>query len=220
MTAASAKNPLQKVWEALRLDASMEIPCSFAFSKTKPIPGSWKCFTSDLAIPFWHIHAPGAKQSEIRKVSSGISAENFMLLADLGEASLLVMKTFGKGKGEKPLFKPLRKPEDYEEAANALQKFDLKSDDLLAHASLQAAKELLEMTAELNALVARHYGLSHEELAVILESFSSFEEDPELENMEEIKWSDTLMRKFNGEVRRRVMRYFDSFGNISETEAA
>lgn len=67
-----------------------------------------------------------------------------MLLADLGEAAVLVIKTFGKGKGEKPLFKLLRKSEDYDEAANALRKFDLKSDDLMAHASLQAAKELLE----------------------------------------------------------------------------
>ena len=71
-------------------------------------------------------------------------------------------------------------------------------------------KERLEMTAELNALVARHYGLDRDDLAVILESFTSFEEDPELESLEEIKWSDSLMRKFNGEVRRRVLDYFDA----------
>jgi hypothetical protein len=71
-------------------------------------------------------------------------------------------------------------------------------------------KERLEMTAELNALVARHYGLTREELAVIMDSFTSFEEDPELENLTEIKWSDALIRKFNGEVRRRVMGYFDA----------
>ena len=70
-------------------------------------------------------------------------------------------------------------------------------------------KQRLEMTAELNALVARHYRLTRPELAVILDSFTSFEEDPELENLEEIKWGDALMRKFNGEVRRRVMGYFD-----------
>lgn len=70
-------------------------------------------------------------------------------------------------------------------------------------------KERLEMTAELNALVASHYGLSREELAVILESFASFEEDPELEKMEEIRWGDALIRRFNGEVRRRVMKYFE-----------
>ena len=81
-------------------------------------------------------------------------------------------------------------------------------------------KERLELTAELNALVARHYGLSREDLAVILDSFTSFEEDPELENLEEIKWSDVLMRKFNGEVRRRVMGYFDAQESISEKEAA
>ncbi|MCX6677696.1 MAG: hypothetical protein NTU95_07095 [Methanothrix sp.] len=100
-----------------------------------------------MAVPFWHIYAPGARQSDIKKLSSGVPADNFMLLADLGDACLLVIKTFGKGKGEKPLFKPLRKPEDYEETANVLQKFDLKSDDLMAHAFLQAAKELLERSA-------------------------------------------------------------------------
>jgi hypothetical protein len=81
-------------------------------------------------------------------------------------------------------------------------------------------KERLELTAELNALVARHYGLTREDLAVILDSFTSFVVDPELENLEEIKWSDGLMRKFNGEVRRRVMGYFDAKGSISEKEAA
>jgi len=82
-------------------------------------------------------------------------------------------------------------------------------------------KERLEMTAELNALVAHHYGLSREELTVILESFASFEEDPDLENLEEIKWSDTLMRKFNGEVRRRVMGYFDALEKSTDhAEAA
>ena len=79
-------------------------------------------------------------------------------------------------------------------------------------------KERLEMTAELNALAARHYGLSREELSVILESFSSFEEDPELESLGEIKWSDTLMRKFNGEVRRRVMEYIDALEKSTDHE--
>ncbi|OPY50939.1 MAG: hypothetical protein A4E48_01693 [Methanosaeta sp. PtaU1.Bin060] len=144
MTDVLAQRFIQKIFEALKVAESERSTCSFAFSKTKPIPASWKCFTSDLAIPFWHIYAPSARQSEIRRLSSGISAENFMLLADLGEAAVLVIKTFGKGKGEKPLFKLLRKSEDYDEAANALRKFDLKSDDLMAHASLQAAKELLE----------------------------------------------------------------------------
>jgi len=147
MMAVAVQNYLQMVLRALKVDVSTETPCSFAFTKFKSIPQDWKCFTSDLAIPFWHIYSPGARQSDIKKLSSGVPADNFMLLADLGNACFLAIKTFGKGKGEKPLFKQLRKPEDYEETANVLQKFDFKSDDLMAHAFLQAAKELLERSA-------------------------------------------------------------------------
>jgi len=70
-------------------------------------------------------------------------------------------------------------------------------------------KERIELTAKLNALVAKHYGLSKEHFDVILQSFEGFEEDKELVNMKEIMWSDTLIRKFNGEVRKRVLPYFD-----------
>jgi hypothetical protein len=72
-------------------------------------------------------------------------------------------------------------------------------------------KERIELTAELNALVAKHYGLSRSEFQVILDSFDGFEEDKNLSKFEgEIKWSDDLIRKFNGEVRKRVMHYYDS----------
>jgi hypothetical protein len=144
MMAVVVSNFLQKVLGALKIDESNKMPCSFAFTKYKSVSEDWKCFTSDLTIPFWHIYAPGARISDIKKLSSGVPANIFILLADLGDACLLVIKTFGKKKGEKPLFKLLRKPEDYDEAANVLQKFDLKSDDLMAHAFLHAAKELLE----------------------------------------------------------------------------
>ena len=70
-------------------------------------------------------------------------------------------------------------------------------------------KERVELTAKLNALVAKHYGLNREQLEVILQSFEGFEEDKDLINMKEVKWDDTLIRKFNGEVRKRVLSYFD-----------
>jgi len=70
-------------------------------------------------------------------------------------------------------------------------------------------KERIELTARLNALVAKHYGLTREQLEVILQSFEGFEEDKELANMKEVKWDDTLIRKFNGEARKRVLPYFD-----------
>jgi hypothetical protein len=74
-------------------------------------------------------------------------------------------------------------------------------------------KERVELTAKLNALVAKHYGLNREQLEVILQSFEGFEEDKELVNMKEVKWDDTLIRKFNGEVRRRALSYFDSLSS-------
>jgi len=70
-------------------------------------------------------------------------------------------------------------------------------------------KERVELTAKLNALVAKHYGLNREQLEVILQSFDGFEEDKDLVNMKEVKWDDKLIRKFNGEVRKRVLPYFD-----------
>jgi hypothetical protein len=36
-----------------------------------------------------------------------------------------------------------------------------------------------------------------------------------MENLEEIEWRDTLIRKFNGEVRCRVMKHFDALYSAS-----
>jgi hypothetical protein len=75
--------------------------------------------------------------------------------------------------------------------------------------------ERIELCAKLNALVSKLYGLSREHLTIILESFEGFKENRELEKMKEVKWNDALMREFNGEVRKRVLRYFDQ---LNQTE--
>jgi hypothetical protein len=74
-------------------------------------------------------------------------------------------------------------------------------------------RERIELTAKLNALVAKHYGLNREQFEIILQSFEGFEEDKELEKMKEVRWDDALMRKLNGEVRKRVLAYFDSLNH-------
>jgi len=81
-------------------------------------------------------------------------------------------------------------------------------------------KEQLELSAKLNAIVAKLYGLSRKELEVILQSFESFEEDKELVNIKEVKWNDRFIRKFNGEVRKRVLPFFDELNseNVGESE--
>jgi hypothetical protein len=67
----------------------------------------------------------------------------------------------------------------------------------------------IQLTAKLNALVAKHFGLNKEQLEVILQSFEGFEEDKELVNIKELRWDDVLIRRFNGEVRKHVLPYFD-----------
>ena len=106
------QNLLQRVLGALKVDEGARTPCSFAFTKFKSISEDGKCFTADLAVPFWHIYAPGARQSDIKKLSSGVPADNFMLLADLGDACLLVIKTFGKGR-EKSRFVGMMVPDKF-----------------------------------------------------------------------------------------------------------
>jgi hypothetical protein len=72
---------------------------------------------------------------------------------------------------------------------------------------------IVELTSKLNALVAMHYGLNRQQLKIILESFDGFEEDEDLVKMKEIRWNDSLIRKFNGEVRKRVLSYFDELSS-------
>ena len=57
--------------------------------------------------------------------------------------------------------------------------------------------------------MAKHYGLGRAEVALILESFGAFKEDKNLVKLTEVKWSKELLRRFNGEVRKRVLSYFD-----------
>jgi hypothetical protein len=69
--------------------------------------------------------------------------------------------------------------------------------------------ERINLTAQLNALVATHFGLTHTELELILKSFEGLEEDKDLKNSTETKWDDRIIRRFNGEVQKRVLSYFD-----------
>lgn len=73
-------------------------------------------------------------------------------------------------------------------------------------------KERIELTAELNVLVAKHFGLTMNDFQVVVNSFDSFVEDKtlNLESSERIKWDDLLIRKFNGEVRKIALQKFDT----------
>ncbi|MEM1622489.1 MAG: hypothetical protein QXJ30_11380, partial [Metallosphaera sp.] len=76
-------------------------------------------------------------------------------------------------------------------------------------------KERVDLTAELNAIVAKLYGLTRDELDYVIKTFK-FKENPTLYQMDdpnqEIKWDKKLMWQFNGEVAKRILSYFDSLG--------
>jgi hypothetical protein len=97
------------------------------------------------------------------------------------------------------------------------ERFNAFSEFLFSSTKTLDVRESIELTAELNALVAHHYRLTREELGVILESFEGLKENNELLNMKEVKWNNKLISQFNGEVRKRVLPYFDSI-NSGQTE--
>jgi type I restriction-modification system DNA methylase subunit len=70
-------------------------------------------------------------------------------------------------------------------------------------------KERLDLTAKLDALVAHHYSLTREEYMHIINTFNGFDEDENLVNRSEIEWDDAIVRKLNGEVRKRSMKFYD-----------
>ena len=63
--------------------------------------------------------------------------------------------------------------------------------------------ERIELTAHLDALVAHQYGLNRDDDEYIIQTFDAFREDKDFEKQKEIKWTDTLIKKFNGEVRKK-----------------
>lgn len=71
-------------------------------------------------------------------------------------------------------------------------------------------KERIELTAQLDALVAHHYGLTRDEYKYIIDTFEGFETDEKISELSKIEWTEQLIRKLNGEVRTRVLSCYDS----------
>ena len=86
-----------------------------------------------------------------------------------------------------------------------LKKFFVKTPDVdrvsKIYASIFAGKRYISL--DTIDKVTKHGGIN----------FEGFEEDRGLEKLQEVKWSDTLIRKFNGEVRKRVLPYFDTLNS-------
>ena len=70
-------------------------------------------------------------------------------------------------------------------------------------------KERIQYMAKLDALVAHHYGVTRDEYSYIINSFPGFEEDEKIIELNNAGWNDSFIRKFNGEVRKRALFYYD-----------
>ncbi|MCL4518110.1 MAG: hypothetical protein M1587_02815, partial [Thaumarchaeota archaeon] len=67
-------------------------------------------------------------------------------------------------------------------------------------------KDRIKLTGELNILVAKHYRLSASQLRTILDTFDVVEEDREIHKLgDHFEWTEELIRKLNGEVRKYVL---------------
>jgi len=190
----SSQQPLQsysdKLLEAFGIDPRSKRACSFAFS-TRQAPANWSAFTFDLPIPFYLIYAPEVKVSDVRSFVSGIKAENYILLAEFGSHSLLVLRRAKKGENI-PLLVPIRKEEDCERVVNTIKKFNFASDELTAHSSINSAVDLLRVGAEryyTNRGLFSNYYLRQR----LFKSMSNRGRNIERE-------SSTILAKFNGEL--------------------
>ena len=76
------------------------------------------------------------------------------------------------------------------------ERFNEYAANLGVRAHQLSMAERIDLTANLNALVAKHYGLDRDELQTVLDSFDGFIEDETILKMgSEIKWSDQLNPK-------------------------
>lgn len=87
--------------------------------------------------------------------------------------------------------------------------FGLKVEDL-------TMEERIETTAKLDALCAHLYGLTREEYQYVIGTFDVFDEDESIVKLAKYKWDESLIRKFNGEVRKRILHYFDEIATEVE----
>lgn len=179
----------KRVLEAFGLHEKSKRPISFAFS-SKTVPTNWEAYTFDLEWEFYYVIAPGANLSQVRSLTSGISKENFGLVAALDSQLILVFKR-SKKDDNGPLIVILRKEEDLERAVGAIKKFNFVSDVLTAHSSLSGLVDLLKAGAErhfVNRGLFSTYFLKER----LKDSLSKRGRNPSKE-------TDSLLSKFGGE---------------------
>lgn len=102
---------------------------------------------------------------------------------------------------------------------------DKKYDDLAKAIGITTKKlhikERIELLARLDALVAHHYRVARSDYEYIIGTFDAFEEDEKIYNLKTPDgWTEQLMRKIQGEMRRRTLEYYDAIAKENREEAS
>ena len=71
-----------------------------------------------------------------------------------------------------------------------------------------SVSDRIDTAAGLDVLVAKSYGLDKNDYETILESFKAFNEKSSLRESPDIKWSNTYMKDFYGEMRKKALELF------------
>ncbi len=69
-------------------------------------------------------------------------------------------------------------------------------------------RQRIRITAELDALAAHHYGLDRKQYEYIVQTFGQNQHGGNLDDASE--WNDDTIRIFNHEVRKQVMKFYDT----------
>lgn len=146
MASSHPSNYAARVLDSLGINPDQARSSSFAFSTKQPAEG-WAAFAFDAPVPVYYVKASEGTYGQVRTLASGIRADTYVLVADMGINAILVMKRVKKGESV-PLVIPLRKEEDCERVANTLRKFNFTSDELTAHAAVSSAVDQLRVGAE------------------------------------------------------------------------
>jgi hypothetical protein len=137
-----------RIFRSLGFDEGAKRASSFAFSKNQA-PKEWKVFTFDSPLPIYYIIAINSKTTEIRSFINGIQAENYILVANLENHDLVVIRRSKNGENQ-PLIIPLRKEEDYDRVISVLQRLNFTSDELTTHSSINSVVDEIAESCEID----------------------------------------------------------------------
>ena len=71
-----------------------------------------------------------------------------------------------------------------------------------------SVSERIDVSAKLEVLIAKSYGLDRDDYSAIVDTFPAFKENPQLCDMDEIIWDNNNIKEFYGEMAKKALEIF------------